>query len=120
MSFKVFLVPLLVLATSKVAGKVILAFALVATDVALEWVLVTMATHMDGVEDVVREVDVTVLAVMKHMRVLKWGGQAWGRCAGLAVGNTGSADVPTVIAARSVSRTAVTVRWSPGLWEDRR
>lgn len=119
MSFKVFLVlPLLVLATSKVTGKVILALALVTTNVALEWVLVTMATHVDGVEDVVREVDVTVLAVVKHVRVLKWGGQAWGWRAGLAVGYTGSADVPTVIAAWSTSGAAVTVCRSPGLWGD--
>lgn len=52
------------LPASKVAGKVVLALALVAADVALEWVLVSVAPHVDGVEDVVREVDVTVLAMM--------------------------------------------------------
>lgn len=74
------------LPAGKVAGKVVLALALVAADVALEWVLVTMAAHVDGVEDVVREVDITVLAVVQHMGVLKWGRQARGRCTGLAVG----------------------------------
>lgn len=56
--------PLLVLPACKVAGKVVLALTLVATDVALEWVLIAMAAHVDGVEDIVGEVDVTVLAVM--------------------------------------------------------
>lgn len=102
----------------KVAGKVILAFALVATDVALEWVLVAMAAHVDGVKDVVREVDVTVLAVMQHMGVLEWGRQAWGRRAGLAVGDTRGTGAPTVLAAGSPSRTAIAVGRCPGLWGD--
>ncbi len=59
----------LVLPAGEVAGKVILALALMAADVALEWVLVTVAAHVDGVKDVVREVDVTVLAVMQHSGV---------------------------------------------------
>lgn len=48
----------------KVAGKVVLVLALAATDVALKRVLIAMAAHVNGIEDVVREVDVTVLAVM--------------------------------------------------------
>lgn len=52
------------LPSGKVAGKVILALALVATDVALERVLVAVASHVDGVKDVVGKVDVTVLAVV--------------------------------------------------------
>lgn len=102
----------------KVAGEVILAFALVATDVALEGVLVPMATHVDGVEDVVREVDVTVLAVMQHVGILERGGQAWGRGAGLAVGDAGGTGAPTVLATRSHSRAAVAVGRGPGLGGD--
>lgn len=102
----------------KVAGKVILALALVPTNVALEGVLIPMTPHVDGVEDVVREVDVTVLAVMKHVGVLQWGRQAWGRCAGLAVGDTRGTSVHAMLTAGSLSRTAVTVRRSPWLWGD--
>ena len=69
----------------KVASKVILAPTSVTTDVALEGVLITVATHVDGVEDVVGEVDVTVLAAVKQLRVLWW--QARDRCARHAVAN---------------------------------
>lgn len=110
--------PLLVLPSCKVASKVVLALALVATDVALEWVLVAVAAHVDGVEDVVREIDVTVLAVMQHMGVLKRCRQAWGRCAGLAVGDTRGTGAPAVLTAGSPSRAAVAVGRSPGLWGD--
>lgn len=106
------------LPAGKVAGKVVLALALVAADVALEWVLVTMAAHVDGVEDVVGEVDVTVLAVMQHVGVLDWGRQAWGWCTGLAVGDTRGTGTPAVLAARSPSRAAVAVWRSSGLWGD--
>lgn len=118
-SFKVLLShPSLVLPAGEVAGKVVLALALVAADVALEWVLVAMAAHVDGVEDVVGEVDVTVLAVMQHVVVLERDGQAWGRCTGLAVGDTGGTGAPTVLAAGSPSRAATAVGRSPGLRAD--
>lgn len=106
------------LPTGKVAGKVILALALVATDVALERILIAMAAHVDGVKDVVRKIDVTVLAVMQHVGVLKGGRQAWGWCTGLAVGDTGCTDSPTVLTTGSPSRAAIAVRRSPGLWGD--
>lgn len=77
--------PLLVLSAGKMASKVILALALVATYVALEWVFIAMAAHVNGVEDVVGEIDVTVLAVMQDVGVLKRGRHAWSRRAGLAV-----------------------------------
>lgn len=109
---------LLVLPSSKVAGKVVLALAFVATDVALEWVLIAVTAHVDGVQDVVREIDVTVLAMMQHVGILKWGRKAWSRCTGLAVGDTRGAGAPTVLAAGSPSRAAVTVGRSPGLWGD--
>lgn len=99
----------LVLPTGKVTGKVILAVALVTTDVALEWVLVAMAAHMNGVKDIIREINVTVLAVMQDVGVLGRCGQAIGWRAGLAVGDTGSICAPTVIAAGSSSRTATAV-----------
>lgn len=112
--------PLLVLPAGKVASKVILALALVATDVALEWVLIAVAAHVNGVKDVVRKVDVTVLAVMQHVVVLRRGRQAWGWCAGLAVRDTRGAGAPTVLAAGSSSRAAIAVRRSTGLWGDGR
>lgn len=106
------------LPTGKVAGKVILALALVSADVALEWVLVAMAAHVDGVQDVVGKVDVTVLAVMQHVGVLEWGRQAWDWCTGLAVGDTRGTGAPTVLAAGSPSRAAVAVWRSSGFWGD--
>lgn len=106
------------LPASKVAGKVVLALALVAADVALEWVLVAVAPHVDGVEDVVREVDVTVLAMMQHMGVLEWDRQTWGWCTGLAVGDTRGTGAPTVLAAGSLPRAAIAVGRSAGLWGD--
>lgn len=109
----------LVLPPSKVTSKVILALALVATDVALEWVLVAVAAHVDGVEDVVGEVDVTVLAVMENVGVLNGGRLAWGRRAGLAVGYAWSAGTSAVLAARSPRGTAAAVRRGPGLGGDR-
>lgn len=108
------------LPAGKVAGKVILALALVAADVALEWVLIAVAAHVDGVKDVVGEIDVTVLAVMQHVGVLERGGQSRGRCAGLTVGDTGGTGAPTVLAARSPSRAAVAMGRSPWLWGDGR
>lgn len=109
----------LVLPAGKVAGKVILALALVAADVALEWVLVPMATHVDGVEDVVGEVDITVLAVMQHMGVLEWGRQTGGRCTRLTIRNARGTGAPTMLAAGSPYWAAVTVGRSPWLWGDR-
>lgn len=100
----------------KVTRKVILALALVATDIALEWVLVAVATHVDGVQDVVGEVDVTVLAVMKHVGVVKRGGQSRGGRAGLAVGDARGAGAPAVFTARPAARAAVALRRRPGLW----
>lgn len=103
------------LPAGKVTGKVIFALALVATDVALEWVLIAVAAHVDGVQDVVREVDVTVLAVMQHVRVLEWGGQARGWRAGLAVGNTWGTCAHAVLTAGSPTRATIAVRGGPGL-----
>lgn len=102
----------------KMTGKVVLAPALVATDVALEGVLVAVAAHVDGVQDVVREVDVTVLAVVQHLGVLMQRGQARGWCAGLAVGDAGGTGAPTVLTAGICPGAAVAVWWGPGLWGD--
>lgn len=110
---------LLVLPASKVASKIVLALALVTTDVALEWVLVAVAAHVDGVEDVVREVDVTVLAVMQHVGVLQRGREAWGWCTRLAVGDARSAGAPAVLTALTpTSRATVTMWRSSGLRGD--
>lgn len=106
------------LAAGKVARKVVLALAFVAADVALEWVLIAMATHVDGVEDVVWKVDVTVLAVMQHVGVLERCGQAWGWRTGLTVRDTRGTGAATVLTAGSPSRAAIAVGRSPGLWSD--
>lgn len=57
-------VSLFVLASRKVTGKIIAVSAPVSTYVTLERVLITMTAHVDGVEDVVREIYVTVWAVV--------------------------------------------------------
>lgn len=100
----------LVLAAGKVARKVVLALALVAADVALERVFVAVAAHVDGVEDVVREVDVTVLAVVQSVRLLQWRRQARRRRAGPTVGDARGAGVPTVLTARPGAGAATAVR----------
>lgn len=107
------------LSTGKMASKVILALALVAAYVALEWVFIAMAAHVNGVEDVVGEIDVTVLAVVQDVGVLERGRHAWSRRAGLAVGDTRCTGMPTVLAAGSPSRAATAVGRSTGLWGDR-
>lgn len=111
--------PSLVLPAGEVAGKVVLALALVATDVALERVFVAMAAHVNGVKDVVGEVDVTVLAVMQSVGVLELRRQTWGWCAGSAIGDTRGAGAPTVLAAGSPSRATIAVRRCTGFWGDR-
>lgn len=109
----------LVLPTGKVAGKVVLALALVTADVALERVLVAMAAHVNGVQDVVWEINVTVLAVMQNMGVLEGCRQAISRCAGLAVGDTGSICASAVIAAGSSSGTATAMGRRTRFWSNR-
>lgn len=79
-------VSLFVLASRKVTGKIIAVSAPVSAYVTLERVLITMAAHVDGVEDVVREINVTVGAVVEHLGVLYRGGCPW-----LAVGTARSA-----------------------------
>lgn len=119
MPLKDFSVPgSLVLPTGKVAGKVVLALALVTTDVALERVLVAMATHVDGVQDVVWEINVTVLAVVQDMGVLEGCRQAVGGCAGLAVGDTGCICASAVITAGSSSRTATAMWGRTRFWSN--
>lgn len=61
---------LFVLASCKVTSKVITVPASVSTNVTLKRVLITMATHVDGVEDVVGKIYMTVGAVVKHLGIL--------------------------------------------------
>lgn len=58
-----------VFSTDDVRGELVAIFAAVAADVALEWVSVTMATHVDGVHDVVQEQDAAVFA-LEHPQLL--------------------------------------------------
>ena len=75
---------LVVMSARVVAGKVVLVPAHGAADVALEGVLVAMATHVYGVQDVIRELDVTVLALVRGRRILgRAGGGGRRRHAGL-------------------------------------
>lgn len=50
------------LSASKMAREVVSVDAHVTTDVALEWMFVAMAAHVNGVEDVIQKVNITVLA----------------------------------------------------------
>lgn len=103
---------LFVLASCKVTGKVIAVSASVSAYVTLKRVLVTMATHVDGVEDVVGEIYVTVGAMVEHLGVLYWCGRPW-----LAVGTAGSAGS---LAAGSHPWATATVRRRSGLGGDGR
>lgn len=86
-----------VLASSKMAGKVILVFALAATDVALERVLKAMAAHVNRIQNVVCKVHITVLAVMQELGVLHRQGR--GRGARLTVTDAGGAGMGTTLTA---------------------
>ena len=101
----------------KVACKVVLVDAAVATDVALEGVLVAVAAHVYGVEDVVGEGYVTVLAVVLRAELLGRGGQARGRGAGLAVADAGGAGAAAALAAwpRHGTTLARRERGEPGV-----
>lgn len=50
------------LSAGKMARKVVFVYAHVTTDVALEWVFVAMTAHVNGVEDVIQKLNITVLA----------------------------------------------------------
>lgn len=52
-----------VFTTDYMRGELIAVFAAVTTDVALQWISVSMATHVDGVHDMVQEEHSTVLAL---------------------------------------------------------
>lgn len=52
-----------VLAADNVRGELIAVFAPVTTDVALHWISVSVATHMDGVHYMVQEEHLTVLTL---------------------------------------------------------
>lgn len=92
------------LAAGEVAGKVVLVHAHVTTDVALKWMFVAMATHVDGVENIVREANVTVLTLLQE--VLVRGRQRGGRCARLAVADANSEGVHAVLKVQAGNRTA--------------
>lgn len=92
------------LPSSKVASKVISVGAHVATDVALKRVLVTVAAHVNGVEDIVRKVNVTVLTLEQGL--LLSCGQCSGRCARLAVAHTQGQCICTTIEAEDRPRAA--------------
>lgn len=49
--------------TDNVRGELIAVFAAVTTDVALQRISISMATHVDGVHDMVQEEHPTVLAL---------------------------------------------------------
>lgn len=76
------------LSTGKMASKVVSVYAHVTTDVALEWMFIAMAAHVNGVEDIIHKLNITVLAFMEEMLVRC--GEGSGRCARLAVANTRS------------------------------
>lgn len=52
------------LSTGKMACKIVPVYAHVTTDVALEWMFVAVAAHVNGVEDIIQKVNMTMLAPM--------------------------------------------------------
>lgn len=88
---------LIMLASCEVASKVVLVFTLTPTNVTLERIFKSMASHVDGVKDIVRKVHVTVWAVVQELGVLH--GQGGRRGAGLAVADAGRAGVSAAVAA---------------------
>lgn len=85
-----------VLASGKVTSKVVLVFALAATYVALERVFKPVATHVYRVKYIVCKVHVTVLAVMKKLRILNRKSRSG--CTGLTVADAGGAGSPATVA----------------------
>lgn len=105
-------VSLFMLASCKVTGKVIAVPASESTYVTLKRVLVTMASHVDGIEYVVWEIYMAVGAVVECLGILYWGG-----CSRLTVGTTGSAGSLTT---GSNPWATAAVRSRSGLWGDGR
>lgn len=54
----------LMLSTCKMTRKVVFVLAHLSTDVALERVLVTVTAHVNGVQDIISKVNLTMLAFM--------------------------------------------------------
>lgn len=93
------------LPSCKVTGEVVLVFTFASADVALERVLIPVTAHVNGVEDVVGKVHVTVLAVVQELRVLGRQGRS-GR-ARLAVSYARGARVGAGLAAGTCHGTVV-------------
>lgn len=55
---------LFMLPTGKMACKIIFVDARVTTDVALEWMFVVMAAHVNGVEDIIQKLNITIVALV--------------------------------------------------------
>lgn len=95
------------LATGKMAGKIVFVCAFMPTAVALEWMFIAVAAHVNSVEDIVRKVNITMLAFI-HDLLVRYS-QGRGGCARLAVANTRSQSVHVVLKAKAQSRTTVLV-----------
>lgn len=106
---------LTMLSSCKMASKVILIFTLAPAYVALKGIFKSMTPHVNSIKDIVREVHVTVLAVMQKLRVLNRQGGSWSTW--LAVAYAGSAGVGTAITARPCHRAVVPlIVCGPGVW----
>lgn len=95
------------LSTGKMARKVVFVYARMATDVALEWVFIAMAAHVNSVEDIIQKVNIAMQAFMQGLLVRR--GQGRGRCARLAVANARSESVHAVLKAEAGIRTTAPV-----------
>ncbi len=82
-----------VFSADDVRGELVAIFAAVAADVALEWVSVTVAAHVDGVHDVVHEQDAAVFA-LEHPQLLAFAAEDADDVPG---GDTGGFDRPTFL-----------------------
>lgn len=92
------------LATGKMTSKFIFVYAHMTADVALEWMFIAMAAHMNSVQDIVRKVHLAVLAFVEEMHVLRSPSRGW--CARLAVADTRSESVQAALKVQARNRAA--------------
>ena len=106
---------LTMLASCKMASKVILIFTLTPTYVALKRIFKSMTSHVNSIKDIVRKVHVTVLAVMQKLRVLNREGWSWSTR--LTVTYAWSTGVGTAITAGTCHGTIVPlIVCRPRIW----
>lgn len=95
------------LSTGEMTRKIVFIYAHVTTDVALEGMVETMAAHVDGIEYIIRKVNITVLTFLQELLVHYSRGR--GGCARLAVADAPGERVRVVLQAEGWNWTAACV-----------